>query len=129
MYSLPTSALLLLKYVGSQDTVLIQDIWRQLVEQSMLPSYLSNLAALGNEGLKALKEKIETLGPTHYGHTTWPTAFLVRLLEGANQHLQLTGANKDEDCHWVYQTMTNVRVPFPVLFNSYYSLFDRVRKV
>jgi hypothetical protein len=63
-------------------------------------------------------------GRLHYPHPTWPTDYLVRILEEAS--LQAARHDADWDEFWVYSVMREVKVSFQALFAAYTQQLDQV---
>eukprot|EP01126_Amoeba_proteus_P023780 TRINITY_DN2389_c0_g1_i22.p1 TRINITY_DN2389_c0_g1~~TRINITY_DN2389_c0_g1_i22.p1 ORF type:complete len:363 (-),score=67.53 TRINITY_DN2389_c0_g1_i22:564-1652(-) len=118
-YKLNQSTLLILKYTESNNTALVQDLWKKIID----------LYSQGKDPLTNLKTNLHHLGKKHLDSpATWPLNFLLEILEdksvvllSSSRQPPPTGLSR----FWVCDLMLGIGIPFFRLFMSYNNLLNK----
>eukprot|EP01117_Protostelium_nocturnum_P007889 TRINITY_DN2818_c0_g1_i1.p1 TRINITY_DN2818_c0_g1~~TRINITY_DN2818_c0_g1_i1.p1 ORF type:complete len:1082 (+),score=248.95 TRINITY_DN2818_c0_g1_i1:838-4083(+) len=111
-FKLNECQLAILKCSGYNDSILIQKLWSQIIEEEC------------NETLSfsPLSKKVELLGREFSPSDVFPSWFLVEELEKLNARSPQNAG--EGGISWVFETMRRVGIPFGTLFEIYSSSLD-----
>lgn len=112
-FSLAECKLAIVHCAGHYDPTLIETLWRDIIDKELLESERSS----PSDRMTIVSKKIASLGKMYvHSERYFPLGAIVLMLEKKSAELNW-------DPTWVFMTMLDIGIPFPVLHGIYDRLF------
>jgi len=120
-YGLWECQLAILHCAGHPDSMLIATVWDEIISREI--SRTAEIAP--HDRIRAMSIKIKSLGKLYSNSQKYfPLEHLVRTLELFSVSLDSYNNSGDSSTNWVYQSMLEIGIPLPAVFEVYNRLYS-----